>query len=151
VILPEFRQSDGRINQGPATPRPVRGFRYRRRREPSWLLARFTFSLVLTSSVVTASLLPDFKLSMLGQPVTKMDMRALERDGLIHALQPQGATPAQPSFMFLGLASDTRLGGAQVEPFLTAVAPEAAPSLSFVKTRYTAARPGAAVVMAGEF
>jgi hypothetical protein len=139
VILPEFRQSDGRINQGPATPRPVRGFRYRRRREPSWLLARFTFSLVLTSSVVTASLLPDFKLSMLGQPVTKMDMRALERDGLIHALQPQNAPSA------------TRLGGAQVEPFLTAVAPEAAPSLSFVQTRYPAARPGAAVVMAGEF
>ena len=53
--------------------------------------------------------------------------------------------------MFLGLASGTRLGGAQVEPFLTAVAPEAAPSLPFVQTRYTAARPGAAVVMAGEF
>jgi hypothetical protein len=38
-----------------------------------------------------------------------------------------------------------------VEPFLTAVAPEAAPSLSSVQTRYTAARAGAAVVMAGEF
>ncbi len=51
----------------------------------------------------------------------------------------------------LGLASDARLGEAQVEPFLTAVAPEASPSLSFVQTLYPAARPGAAVVMAGEF
>jgi hypothetical protein len=59
--------------------------------------------------------------------------------------------PAELWFSFLGLVSDTRLGGAQVEPFLTAVAPEAAPSLSFVQTRYNAARVGAAVVMAGEF
>ncbi len=51
----------------------------------------------------------------------------------------------------LGLASDARLGEAQVEPFLTAVAPEAAPSLPFVQTRYTAARPGAAAITAEEF
>ena len=78
-------------------------------------------------------------------------MRTFDRDSFVYALQPHNATHAELSFSFLGLASDTRLGGAQVEPFLTAVALEAAPSLSFVKTRYTAARPGAAVVMAGEF